>query len=323
MQAQESSSKEIILEDDDPAIFERLLSYLYTLDYEDGFSSEQDNGSPSAKSATVSVEDDLLPPPMDFRLDNPIESGPESKVVVDDQPDTAEIFAAGKSTEDGRSSMMINVQVYAMAEKFDIAELKILAMEKFLTCAQGWPLPDFSSVVHEALTSTPESDRGLRDILKRILAEHVEEICPVEDLTLDESSSAAIQNRNTRHQWCDALRGEGRFLYEVLGTVSANKARDQERLRLTNVDVVADLQDSQSIISSLKLEVKLLKAQCGRLQSDLGDVKARGASLLEEIDSRDHCRHCHQIFRPAFEDTDDWHRRGTLRCKGCRTKHGF
>ncbi|KAL8828732.1 MAG: hypothetical protein Q9191_002418 [Dirinaria sp. TL-2023a] len=321
MQTQESSSKEIILKEDDPAIVERLLSYLYTLDYEDGFLTEQDDGSPSANSATHSVEDDLMPHAMLSRLENPSPVEGRSNAVTVDQPETAEIAAAGKSTEDGRSSMMINVQVYAMAEKFDVPELKELAMDKFLACAQGWPLPDFPSVVHEALSSTPESDRGLRDILKRILAEHVEDICPVQDLTLDESSSAAIQD--TRQQWCDALREEGGFLYEVLGTVSANKSRDQERLRLTNVDVVADLQDSQSMISSLKLEIKLLKAQCGRLQTDLGDIKARGASILEEIDSRDHCRHCSSVFRPAFEDIDEWTRRGTLRCKHCRTKHSF
>lgn len=317
----ESSSKEIVLEDDDPTIVERLLSYLYTLDYEDGFSSQQDHGSPSAKSATISVEDDLMPPPMDYRLDNSIESEGESSVVAVDQPEATKISTVENSTENGRSSLMINVQVYAVAEKYDVEELKGLALEKFKACTQGWPLPDFPSVVHEALSSTPENDRGLRVNLKNILAEHVEEICPVDDLTLDESSSAAIND--TRQQWCNALREEGRFLYQVLGTVSANRIRDQERLRLTNADIVADLQDAQSIMSSLKLEIKLVKGQCGRLLSELGDVKARGVSLLQEIDSRDDCRHCHHEFRPMFEDIDEWHRRGTLRCKNCRTKHNF
>lgn len=33
--SQESISKEIVLQHDDPAIFELVLNYLYTLDYED------------------------------------------------------------------------------------------------------------------------------------------------------------------------------------------------------------------------------------------------------------------------------------------------
>ena len=299
-----------------------MLSYLYTLDYDDDSPLVQDRESPSAKSDSVAVFSDqgdaaLVPALADTRLENP----GDSTVVAVGQPKAAGPSTVGYAAENPGSSLMINVQVYAMADKFDVAELKVLAMEKFSKCAQGWPLPNFTSVVHEALSSTPESDRGLRGILKKILAEHVDDIYPLDDPTLDEWSSAFIQE--TRKQWCNALRDEGHFLYELLGTVTANKAREQERLRMTNVDVVADLQDSQQDILRLKAEIKHLKARAARLELEMGEVRSRGAKLLEGIDSRDECRHCHLPFQPTFDDIDDWHRNGSLRCKKCRTKHGF
>ena len=244
-------------------------------------------------------------------------------MVAEDWLSKAQAPITESSGKNGRTSLMINVQVYAMADKFDVAELKLLAKEKFLTCAQGWPLPDFPSVVREALNSTPESDHGLRDVLNRILAEHLDDICPVPNSTSNERLSAA---QHTRQQWCKALREEGRFLYDILGTVAVNKAREIERLRFTNVDIVADLQDAQQHIDDLKAQSVSVQAQRRATEDILDKVKARGASLIKEIDTRDNCRHCHQPFQPGFEDMisyDVWYRSGTLRCKNCRTKHSF
>ena len=322
----------IHLEDDDPLIFELLLLYLYTLDYDDGSQLKPKKNLPTEKSTTDSVtpvadQDEadavLVPALTDAALDGVIPSQSESSMVAEDRLPKTQAPITESPGRNGRTSLMINVQVYAMADKFDVAELKLLAKEKFLTCAQSWPLPDFPSVVREALSSTPESDHGLRDILNRILAEHVDDICPVPDSTLNERLSAV---QDTRQQWCDALREEGRFLYEVLGTVAINKAREIERLRFTNVDIVADLQDAQQDIDDLKAQSTSVQAQRRLTEQILDRVKARGASLIQEIDTRDNCRHCHQPFQPAFEgitNYEDWHQSGSLRCKNCRTKHNF
>lgn len=219
---------------------------------------------------------------------------------------------------------MINVKVYAMADKFDIPELKILAREKFTACAQGWPLPDFPNVVHEALSSTPESDRGLRDILKRILAAHIDDIHPLEDAVTAESE--VIDAQETRQEWCDALRKEGRFLYEVLGAVAVNHTQERCRLQMTNHDVVEDLQKSQKEITTLKHETQRLTKEIAVRDNSIKTVKNRGTNLVQEIHARDHCRHCKEPFQPVFEDLayfEDWYCKGTLRCKLCRTKHTF
>ena len=312
----------IDLKDDDPTIFEYLLLYLYTLDYEDGSQLKEDEGSSLAESTrtnTPDAEDIEATPgsPVVRNEDNDIRANPsESAPQIEDHPGQ------------GRSSLMINVQVYAMADKFDIAELKVLAKQKFSKSAQGWPLPDFPRVVHEALTSTPESDRGLRDILRRILAEHVKDICP-SDCPIDDSISRHVTPTATqilRQQWYDALRDEGRFLYEVLGTFASNRAQLEAGLWMTNVDLTTDLQSSQQETLMLSINVHRLDLQKASDMAELEAVKSRGARLMQEIDTRDQCRHCKQAFQASFDDISaygDWHVAGSLRCKLCRTKHSF
>jgi len=77
---------------------------------------------------------------------------------------------------------------------------------------------------------------------------------------------------------------------------------------------------------TLKNTVEQLHLQTASYMGILEAVKSRGARLVQEIDTRDHCRHCKQAFQASFEDLgayDDWHVAGTLRCKLCRTKHSF
>jgi len=322
-QLQESESREVDLQDDDPTVFEHLLSYLYTLDYDDGFRPEEYEGSSSS----------------DVRGNNAAESGEDNPAVIpsaavikadsqrSDLSDSGEIGAVipfpEHSEEGKKSSLMINVQVYAIADKFDMPELKVLAKEKFLKCAQGWPLPDFPSVVHEALSSTPESDLGLRDIIKRILADHLDDVYPFDDLTSTTPSVTAT--KTIRATWRNALRDEGAFLYRVLGYVAANKAYEQARLQLTNVEITADLQIAQHEVLTLKSTIEQLRREQASCEMDLDAVKDRGARLIREIDTRSHCRHCSKDFQMSFEDAtyDDWYHLGSLRCKKCRTKHAF
>lgn len=321
---QESESREVDLQDDDPTVFEHLLSYLYTLDYDDGFRPEEHEGSSSS----------------DVRGNNAAESGEDNPAAIpsvavikadsqrSDLSDSGEIGAVipfPEHSEGGKkSSLMINVQVYAMADKFDMPELKVLAKEKFSKCAQGWPLPDFPSVVHEALSSTPESDRGLRDIIRRILADHVEDIYPFDDLT--STTPSATATKTIRETWRNALRDEGDFLYKVLGSVAANNAYKQARLQLTNQEITTDLQIAQQEVITLKSTIKQVRREQATCELDLDAVKSRGARLIQEVDTRNHCRHCKQDFQMSFEDIasyDDWYHLGTLRCKQCRTKHAF
>ena len=256
-------------------------------------------------------------------MEHSTESRTETIVVDMDQRPADEVSdpVPGESMHDRRTPLMTNVLVYAMADKFDVPDLKILAKEKFSASAQGWPLPDFSAVVYEVLTSTPETDYGLRGIIQGILAQHVEKICPTPEAHPDNTTIL-----NTRLEWSNALQEEGRFLYALLGTVAANNARENERTRRTQAQTLSDLLDVQEEMDSLKAELTQSKNQVRNTELQLTKLKARGTSLIHEINCRDECRHCKQAFQPAFEDIvgcEEWYDRGTLRCKKCRTKHNF
>ena len=125
-----------------------------------------------------------------------------------DEP-THEVISHAES-----SGLMVNAKVYAMAEKFDIPQLKVLAKEKFAKHAYGWPILDLANVAHEVLTSTPSSDRGLRDIVHNIIANHVTEI------TTDS------ENDNHR-QLLSVIASEGELVVDIL----REKAKEMDDLQ--------------------------------------------------------------------------------------------
>ncbi|KAI9761903.1 MAG: hypothetical protein M1840_001519 [Geoglossum simile] len=116
----EGRTGRITLGDDDPDTVERMISYLYTLDYED------------EECAPVQENQEQAPP-----------------------------------------ALFSSVRVYAIADKYIISSLKELAKERFSKwAASNWSHPDFPIVVREVCQSTPSSDRGLRDVVSKLLGKH-------------------------------------------------------------------------------------------------------------------------------------------------------
>src|SRR5882762_6112758 len=66
------------------------------------------------------------------------------------------------------------VREYAIAEKYDIKDLKAFAQSRFSIWAKSnWDHPEFYSVVNEVYSSTPSNDRGLRDVVESEVKENV------------------------------------------------------------------------------------------------------------------------------------------------------
>jgi hypothetical protein len=77
-------------------------------------------------------------------------------------------------TYDGRSSMIFNAEVYSIADRYTIPALKEHAKEKFQKATSvGWAMDDFPLTVAEVYSSTPETDRGLRDLVVQLCQEHL------------------------------------------------------------------------------------------------------------------------------------------------------
>lgn len=71
-------------------------------------------------------------------------------------------------TQDGREDATLeqHALMYALADKYEIPTLKNFASERFaFACLDSSQTEDFSLVIKTVYCSTPEEERGLRDIV--------------------------------------------------------------------------------------------------------------------------------------------------------------
>ncbi len=124
----------ITLDDDDQSTVRRMLTYLYTLDYDDG------NPSQAMPLAAPQDLDDLF-------------------VELSSKPEAFDDATAS------HCKRMNNVRVYAIAEKYNIPALKVLAMTKFKNYETARNSTHNREVINAIFSSTPDSDSGLRNIV--------------------------------------------------------------------------------------------------------------------------------------------------------------
>jgi len=236
------------------------------------------------------------------------------------------------------SQLMTNAQVYAMAEKFIIPDLKLLAREKFLQRAHGWPIPGLAAIVQEVLTSTPQSDRGLRTIVRDVLSLHVTEIMSI--LGDKDAEQHSVKTCKTL-QWVSILRQDGDFLLEVLGqvtTINAKQINDQHRLDAVRVGNIRHYQDevkrlerenkalrlgqdekkrSEHADKAIRLERENQALRLGKeneirairsekdneitaIRSEKSNLLKRGGRLVAAIHRYNYCPYCFQVFQPII-----------------------
>ncbi|CAN9449974.1 unnamed protein product [Alternaria alternata] len=69
--------------------------------------------------------------------------------------------------------LLVNAKMYEIGDKYDVLGLKQLALAKFsLACETYWESQQFAPAAHYAFSTTPESDKGLRDIVTKTIADH-------------------------------------------------------------------------------------------------------------------------------------------------------
>ncbi|KAF2135470.1 uncharacterized protein K452DRAFT_215462, partial [Aplosporella prunicola CBS 121167] len=87
------------------------------------------------------------------------------------------------------SGMLFHVQAYAMGEIYAVGGMKDLAKARFRNNALvSWACPTFPPAVKAIYNTTPETDRGLRDVAVEVAAAHVEDLLNDESYrnTMDE-----------------------------------------------------------------------------------------------------------------------------------------
>lgn len=268
------------MNDDDPPTVKRMLLYLYTRDYPDGHATD---------IPTEHVTTDFYIPP---QLRRKVSTTTEEETNLDTNPGPVEVATPHDS------GMMNNALVYAVAEKYDIPELKELAKHKFqiLACYK-WPHDDFHAVTDTVFSTTPDQDMGLRQIILDICGEHFQDI-----LTDEESKAAFLENKAIAAAVLDAAVRKNEQDKVSLDGALAKQIALQDEISQAKKDVQEALDEKNAWMSRL-------------------DSLIRNANNLSE------CRHCHEDFNWCFERLEGLRVTSglgmQLRCMKCRTKRAL
>lgn len=141
---QEAKSKNVNLPKDSPATIARVLSFLYTGDYDD--------------SSDIILDDDNS-------VDSPL--SPAGSIAIDE-------MSTGTQSSKGDEDIPGNsLSVYLAANRFQINPLKQLAKKKYISWARrnmtNKRLPD---VLREAIDVSPLSDHEMHDAIAEFIAEN-------------------------------------------------------------------------------------------------------------------------------------------------------
>jgi hypothetical protein len=255
-----------LLEDDDPDTVERMLLYLYTCDYDDGIPDE---------AASCSKEEEANGEGEDTAETVPTES-PEEEAMVE--------VSEGKSNTE-ESLLLNNVMVYAIAERYDISELKELAKAKFLSQADTLlSSHEFPEVVKTIYTSTLSKDRGLRDIVSQVCVKHVRELME------DQAFQGIISD-------------VGDFGIDILREALKH---DDERL--------AQVMDQRAKLKDIAKEIQ---AKMLNLESDMNQAKLTLKRVVRIVNETESCRNCGAGFCGHIDETSP----AVLQCVKCQVRH--
>ena len=306
------------MDDDDPQAVKRLLLYLYTLDYPEEDDSDvpmtTDHSHPPCLSSAATEVDSLLGTKSDS-YDGPTSSDPR---------------------------MMNNVLVYAVAEKYDILDLKDLAKSKFLTLATSkWPHIELYAVLETIFSTTPDGDMGLRQIVLDICRQHAQDILrdnevraafldiqAINTIVLD----AAVRSHDQDKILLDLALAKQIALEDQLSKAEAETQRVLSENLQTTDELEFELAKAKAEAKSAMnqehdlflLNIELVKArvETQTAMNQKNDLFLKLNGLVDNVNSWEDCRNCGYEFgfwidRLESENNPQF----KLRCSNCRCRH--
>ncbi|KAG4252930.1 hypothetical protein FPRO03_08379 [Fusarium proliferatum] len=205
-----SASRSIEFPEDDPEVVERFLEFLYTGTYSDGVNFTWGKPSEAALLDPEAVIENLQQPACGSQEpaegdedwitydeadeDEQAEDEPDEEYnqyggrsgapsengdgVRDEESELAKIFGSCSRAEglkklaELRNDMTLPLQLYVMADKYDVPALRLLARDRFYRAAElVWEEAEcFPDVVDELYQTTPPADTAMREIVCRLVA---------------------------------------------------------------------------------------------------------------------------------------------------------
>ena len=196
-------------------------------------------------------------------------------------------------------TMVMNIRVYIMADKYEVSGLKQLAHERFAkqihTC-QGpvWAqFKDYTiqSVVLFVIHSTQSSNKDIRETVINMCARNIDQITKSED-------------------WAAVFKEDADFTWDVLKRVTQLKADDKEAITTRWVEYA--LQSSSD-------KDRTTEAAIAGVRRELTGYKERTGRLLRAI-AKQQCEACgswfHLEVQTSLADAHDY----SVRCYACLYK---
>ncbi|PVH91084.1 hypothetical protein DM02DRAFT_546495, partial [Periconia macrospinosa] len=111
------------------------------------------------------------------------------------------------------SPMLFNINVYGLADKYDVPELKSRAKQKFENTVEiCWDMDDFPYAITQVYQSTPLSDRGLRELVVDTACKH-------------------IQSLLCKQEFCNVLSDTAGFASDMVHLLVKNQKKPQPQIR--------------------------------------------------------------------------------------------
>lgn len=180
-------------QDRNPAVVEQFLRYLCILDYDDTkIPASKDPFFDEPPPATDAGSETSHPENVSFAQGS-TERTSRSEEARNDYHATADDQQVAR-----HHRLIINMDVYAMADMYQIPALVQLGQFKFEMCAVTWPHGAFPAIIQRMLILTGPDDKGLRRLCAKIRAERLYEIVLVraEIGDLDRWADVILGNRN-------------------------------------------------------------------------------------------------------------------------------
>lgn len=171
----EAAENEIDLPDDEPKIIARLLEFLYTGEYTPGLPSNDLPANPLPQSVFPHSysRSHVFPVLCDHHTCGWNCTWDCRGLTCRICPTVSAAAAAATTPKGDDSQLLVHSKLYSLADKYDVPGLQDLAAVKFkAACTVFWNMEAFPGVAEHVFISTPESDPGLREIVKAMLLEH-------------------------------------------------------------------------------------------------------------------------------------------------------
>lgn len=237
-----------------------------------------------------------------FRTEDDVNLEPSAVPQSNGEMPTNETINNTTQTCTRHCRLMLIVDVYAMAARLMILELRNLSVQKFCDLSEEKPYQAFATVVGRALQTTTSSDNNLLKACAIVCAHNIFDI-------IDIPSGEIAHATKTTREWTPLLQEDATFTKLVLEKV-VSKLHDD------NLALQSTIKTTSTAMKALETEMVNVKVQKRQLQESSDNFQSLSNLLVRNWGHFSNCRHCKEIFQPYIDDSSN-----CLRCAKCTTKH--